>query len=59
MRISTLPTPRMSKTARRFLQKWALGVEKSQFFDRISRLEQKNRNFLTELAIGSKKIAIF
>ena len=33
--------------------------KKSQFFDRRSRREPKNRNFLTEWAVGSRKIAIF
>ena len=40
-------------------QKQPSGAEKSQFFDRISRREQINCNFLMELAVRSKKIAIF
>ena len=40
-------------------QKQPSGGEKSRFFDRISRRERKNCNFLMELAVGSGKIAIF
>ena len=42
-----------------FWQNEPSGAKKSQFFDRISRQEQKNRSFLTELAVRSKKIVIF
>ena len=37
----------------------SVGSKKSQFFDKNSRQEQKNRNFSTELAVGSQKIVIF